>query len=242
MTDATLLGLPLLYLIGPLLLFGPILLFVAYSLGLGGLFKRSNGAAAESETAIERKRARKNRRIRETAWFLGGGVIRKKGPMAFVAQAGLFAAFAVFIATFSSWPSYRIMGPDEAVIKMTMSYPAARKIACRQRTREELQKLPPNMRAPKQCSRQRWPAEVMLWLDGAVIYERIVTPSGLSDDGPSIFYQRFTIRAGRHLIKARVRDAGGTRAAHELERSINIEKGSVVVVGFDENAKKIILR
>jgi len=98
------------------------------------------------------------------------------------------------------------------------------------------------MRAPQQCSRERWPAEVTLWLDGKVIFEKTVDASGLSDDGPSIFYDRFAIPAGGHTIKARIRDTGGTRKAHEIKQSVDIETGQVLVVGFDENEKKITIR
>ena len=242
MTDMTLLGLPIVYLLGPIFLFGPIVFFVAYTLGLGGLFKRREGPRGETADAIDRRRARENRRLRDGAWFLGTSTVRRKGVPAFALQAVLFTAFAAFIAVFSDSPDHRVRAEGAAMVKLTMSYPPARKEACRKRSREELQKMPPNMRAPNQCSRQRWLARVTIRLDGDALHQQIVSPSGLSDDGPSVFYARFSVPAGQHTFSVRLEDMGGTRPAHELERTVVLEEGVVFVVGFDENEKKITLQ
>lgn len=241
-TDITILGLPILYLLGPIFLFGPILVFVAYSLGVGTLFTRRAADAPETEGARDRRRARENRQIRDRAWFLGGRTRRAPTIGHYAVQFLLFGAFAVFIAGYSDWPPYRVLGSDEAVVKLSMSYPAERKEACRKLSREEMQKLPPNMRAPTKCTRARWSAEVTLWLADEVVFQKTVSPSGLSDDGPSIFYKRLAIPAGDHHIRARIHDIGGTRRAHEMAAHVTVEAGQVLIIGFDENARKITLR
>jgi hypothetical protein len=56
-------------------------------------------------------------------------------------------------ATSRPHPTYKQIPDDVALVKLSMSHLGGRE--CRKRTPEELQKLPPNMRAPLDCPRGR---------------------------------------------------------------------------------------
>jgi hypothetical protein len=58
-----------------------------------------------------------------------------------------------FIGYFATSPKYRQIPDDVALIKLSISHLGDRE--CRKRTPEELAKLPPNMRAPMDCPRER---------------------------------------------------------------------------------------
>jgi hypothetical protein len=58
-----------------------------------------------------------------------------------------------FIGYFATLPKYRQIPDDVALIKLSISHLGDRE--CRKRTPEELAKLPPNMRAPMECPRER---------------------------------------------------------------------------------------
>ena len=76
----------------------------------------------------------------------------------FVVIAALFAA----VATISSWPVYRTLPPDHAVIMLSFVHGADRQAECRRLTPAEIAKLPPNMRKTQDCPRGRRPLYVEL--------------------------------------------------------------------------------
>jgi hypothetical protein len=100
-----------------------------------------------------------------------------------------------------------------ALIKLSFAH-GAQKEDCRPRTAEELAKLPPNMRRPMVCARERLPVAVELLLDGAPLYQAVLPPTGLAGDGPSRAYQRFAVPPGQHELTrapARYRSRRGLR-------------------------------
>jgi len=127
-------------------------------------------------------------------------------PLRLVGQAVVYAGFAALIGYFSSAPAYRYFGGDDAILTVSFSHGAQRKGECHKLSREELAKLPPNMRKPVSCPRERLPVVVALDLDGHRLYEASLPPTGLAKDGPSHVYERFVIPAGRHTLVARLRD------------------------------------
>lgn len=243
MTDATLFGLPLLYLIGPLVVFGPILFFVAYSLGLGGLFRKSEGPAIAGDGAERRAHDRKVRIARDGAWYWGASPRKPSGILAYLGMAVLFLPFLVFIGVFADSPTHRVIEKDQALIKLSFAHAGQRVEDCRRLTREELANLPPNMRTPMKCARERWPVAVNLWLDEDLVYEKSVTPSGLSEDGPSVIYQTFAVPAGRHILRVRLLDSGAPDAVpFEESVTLDLTAGQVLAIGFDETSQRVIFR
>jgi hypothetical protein len=121
-------------------------------------------------------------------------------------QAVAYAAFAVFIGYFSTFPRYQHLQPDEALLRLSFKHPGKPVGDCRERTPEELAKLAPNMRTPKVCPRERSPITVKVDLDGKPLYEGLAPPGGLSKDGASTLYKRFEVPAGEHLVSVKMND------------------------------------
>jgi hypothetical protein len=90
-------------------------------------------------------------------------------PAAIVGQVILYGAFAAFIGTFATWPKYQQIPSDVALIKLSISHLGERE--CRKRTPEELAKMPPNMRAPLDCPRERSDIRLEMDLDGEPIFQ-----------------------------------------------------------------------
>ena len=128
-------------------------------------------------------------------------------PLRVVGQVVVYAGFAALIGYFASAPAYRYFAGDEAVLTVSFSHGANRRGECHTRTREELLKLPPNMRKPVSCPRERLPVVVEFELDGKPLYEASLPPTGLSKDGLSHIYKKFTVAAGSHMLVARLRDS-----------------------------------
>jgi hypothetical protein len=150
-----------------------------------------------------------------------------------IGQFVVLAALAAFAAAFSNWPVYRSTPDDAAVVKLSFTHSADRSAECRRRTPEELAKLPPNMRRPMDCPRERRPIATELSIDGHVVFSAELPPSGLSRDGPSQVYRRFVVPAGEHTIVARLRDT--PRASgydHERAATVTLRPGQSMAIDF----------
>lgn len=164
-------------------------------------------------------------------------------PAAWIGQGLLYALFALAIGTFSTWPAYRHLPADQALIKLSFTHHGKRVLECRQLSPAELAKLPPNMRAPMQCPRERVPVLVELDIDGARIIRYAAAPSGLSKDGPSAVYQRLPVAAGPHRIAVRLKDsAAGTGFDYSRDESVTLKPAQVLVIDFNADKGGITLQ
>lgn len=156
-------------------------------------------------------------------------------------QAVLYAAFAAFVGIFSGWPRYQVMPADQSVLKVSFIHHGQRIAPCRPYTPEELAKLPPNMRAPQKCERERAPVTVEVEVDGATVYSKVAQPSGLSRDGASAVYHRLNLAAGEHRITVRLKDQAAPGFNHTREATVRLAPAQVLVIDFDAEKGGITL-
>ncbi len=160
-----------------------------------------------------------------------------------IGQILLYAALAGVIGVFSRWPVYQHLAPDQAVIKLSLVHQAQLLGECVQQTPEELARLPPNMRAPSRCPRERSPLTVEVDVDGVLAHRQIASASGLSSDGPAAIYRRIEVDAGVHRIAVRLKDNARTDGFdYTLEREIELVPAEILVIDFDSADKRITLR
>jgi hypothetical protein len=222
------------YSLFPLLVFGPLFLWLLYNFGLKEILKipremrhrRRQEAAAAERFETERARKRGKGPV---------GIVRgaNRTAIGFFAQAVTYAWFAAVIGYLASSPPYTFAGAQTARIKLSVSHPGQRKVACRKRSLKELAELPANMRAPQDCPRERWPVHVEMELDGDVAFSQQSRPKGLSGDGPSIFYQAFQVPSGAHRITLRLREKGQSGFDHEITRLVDLAPGRSLAITFD---------
>jgi hypothetical protein len=152
--------------------------------------------------------------------------------MRIAAQLVLYVPLMVLIGYFSTLPRYHVTEPDEALVRVSFSHAAQRLQECRQRSDEELAKLPPNMRLREDCPRERAPTHFQLEIDGQVMVDRVIAPSGLSRDGPATLYSRLRVPAGRHSFVARLNDSPAAGFSHSAEATVDLAPGDAVVIDF----------
>jgi hypothetical protein len=134
---------------------------------------------------------------------------------------------------FSTQPRLVLLGDDQALLRLSFSHAAQRLQECRQRSAEELAKLPPNMRAAQDCPRERSPVTVELELDGKLLFRVVASPTGLSKDGASTVYRRLPVAAGRHRLVARLSDTATGSFNHFGEVTVDLGPGDALVVDFN---------
>lgn len=158
-------------------------------------------------------------------------------------QAALYALFAGVVGYGSTSPRYRHLQPDEALLRLSFSHPGRIVGDCRKPAPEELAKLPPNMRAPLVCPRERSPVIVRIELDGTELYHESFAPAGLSRDGAATGYRRLPIAAGRHQLRVQFNDDVHVQGyTYEREASIVAAAGQIVLVDLAPEKDGVIIR
>jgi len=74
----------------------------------------------------------------------------------------MYILFAVVVGALSVWPPYELVEEDRAIVSLVFAHAGERVGECRTFSQEELNKLPPNMRKPADCPRERHPVRVEL--------------------------------------------------------------------------------
>ncbi|MCP4407628.1 MAG: hypothetical protein GY807_07680 [Gammaproteobacteria bacterium] len=157
----------------------------------------------------------------------------KLSPLRFLAQFILYALFAVVVGYFSISPAYQYLAPGKAQLKLSFRHAGQHKVECRRLTPEELAELPPNMRNPFDCPRERVALVVELLLDGELLFHDSLNPSGLARDGSSAVYRRFIVDSGRHHLQARLRDSRREQGFdHDHAAEIELMPGQNFVIDF----------
>jgi hypothetical protein len=140
------------------------------------------------------------------------------------------------------WPEIRLLASSEAMLSLTFSHAGQRVGECRQLTQQELDELPPNMRRPADCPRERHPVFVRLKANGVVLFEDTLLPSGLWSDGKSNLYKRLRIDAGAYTLTMEMNDSGGTSTMDsERDFIVSVKPGQNLVIGFDTASRAFFL-
>ncbi len=161
----------------------------------------------------------------------------------YVGQGLAYAAFAAFVGYFATHPIYHQLGPDEALLRLSFKHPGQPVGECRQRTAEELARLPPQLRTPLDCPRERSPVRVRVELDGRVLYDEAFPPAGLRRDGAASGYRRLPIAAGRHDLKVAFNDdVKVTGFTHERAATVTVEPGQVILIDFVPERGGVVIR
>ncbi|OGS97762.1 MAG: hypothetical protein A3K04_12560 [Gallionellales bacterium RBG_16_56_9] len=151
----------------------------------------------------------------------------------YIGQGLFYALFMGVIGYFSTSPAYTHLPPDETLIKLSFSHAGQHKGACRERTPEELAKLPMTQRkVTTVCTRERADVVVELELDGKQLYHVVLRPAGLAHSGNSNIYRRIPVKAGIHTLKARLKDHTGDDFNYVHEETVNLAPGRIMVIDF----------
>lgn len=165
-------------------------------------------------------------------------------PMQYVGQVVFFALFMGVVGYFSAHPSYTYLQPDETLIKLSFSHAGQLKEACRERTPEEIAKLPMYQRkSTTVCeSRERSDVVVELEMDGTQLYHVIMKPNGFARSGTSNIYRRIPVKAGVHTLKARLKDHVGEEFNYKYEETVDLAPGRIMVIDFKSATGGFIFR
>ena len=152
----------------------------------------------------------------------------------YLLQAFNYTIFMALIWYFATSPSVRVIEDDEAMITVAFAHAGETREACRRLSQEELMKLPPNMRKPDDCPRERSPIIIEAMLDGKVIYSKTFLPPGIFNDGSVNIYYNSKVLAGIHKFEIKMDDSVRQQGFnHTLEQDINLNPAQLLLVEFE---------
>ncbi len=154
-----------------------------------------------------------------------------------------YALFAAVVGLLSVWPRYVLLDAEDAIISLSFSHAGKRVGECRTLSQEELNELPPNMRRPTDCPRERHPVRVELRSGDNLLYKDLLAPSGIWADGKANVYRRIVVPAGIHEIFIGMNDGvieGGF--AFQNQASVDIRPGRNLVIRFDEQSQQFLFQ
>lgn len=166
-------------------------------------------------------------------------------PLQYIGQGIFYALFMGVIGYFSTLPTYTHLQPDETLIKMSFRHAGQLVGECRQLTPEEIAALPPYKRrgAKKgECPRERSNVVVELELDGKLLYHETLIPTGMAHSSNANVYERITVKAGTHTVKARLKDHSGEEFNYAYEETVSLAPGRVLVIDFKAATGGFIFR
>jgi hypothetical protein len=144
-----------------------------------------------------------------------------------------WGAFGALIVVLSHAPPVAPVPEGAALLQVSIAHAGARLEPCRRLSPAELAARAPNMRAPEICPRARSPVRVTVELDGRVLVDEILPPSGLARDGSSSLYRRIAISAGERRLRVRVQeDLRAPARAFERRATMMLVPGQVLSIDF----------
>jgi len=162
--------------------------------------------------------------------------------MRLLIEISMYALFMVAIGALSVWPNYELVENDRAIISMVFSHAGQRIGECRKLSQDELNKLPPNMRKPADCPRERHPLRIELRGGDTALYRATLFPSGIWSDGKASVYRRVEVQAGAHELFVGMNDSGTEDFDYSSSVSVNLEPGRNLVIQFDEEIQQFLIR
>jgi hypothetical protein len=159
----------------------------------------------------------------------------KNKPLRYLLQALNYSIFMALIWYFASSPPVRIIEDDEAMITIAFAHAGDLREPCRRLSQEELMELPPNMRKPTECPRERSPVIIEALLDGKIIYNKSMQPPGIYNDGSINVYYSSRIPAGKHHFQIKMDDSVRVEGFnHSVEQDVDIKPAQIMLVEFDQ--------
>lgn len=103
-----------------------------------------------------------------------------------------------------STASLTVHGSTDGQLRLAWSARPERIEQCRQRTEEELARLPQHMRQPLACEGATAEYRLQVRVDGALVFERVVRGGGLRQDRSLYVFHELTLEPGDTALEVRL--------------------------------------
>jgi ferredoxin/coenzyme F420-reducing hydrogenase delta subunit len=159
---------------------------------------------------------------------------RRRGALLAFAGLALAGALSAIVLGASRF-GYALPPGGGSELVVSFKHPGSIESHCRDRTPEELQKLPPHMRQPRVCERRRAWVRMRAYVDGLRVVDRKYEPKGIWDDGNSLALERIPVSVGPHVVRVELGDTDNDDDwDHVSEKQLEFAARGNRVVTFDK--------
>lgn len=163
------------------------------------------------------------------------------GVLRWVGQAVAWLVFAALVGVFAHWPVFSQIPEDYGELTLSLAHLTERVGPCIQRTPEELAELPPNMRIPEECPRERVPAVIEVTVDDRTLLARSVRPAGLFSGGRVYLVESWPLPAGTYTLQLRLRDSPREQGFDkEQQFELRLSRGASAVLDVGDGEARLI--
>lgn len=138
---------------------------------------------------------------------------------------------------------------NQALIRLSWRMDGVTTEACRERTEEELERLPVHMRNPEACIGDIAPYRIRVTLDGRQVVRDTVRPAGARGDRPVYVFSDLPVEPGPHQVSVRVvallpegGEVGEGITSLAWDGTAVLEPREVGLITLDENSRELVLR
>lgn len=174
-------------------------------------------------------------RMRQT-FNTSGSATKSPWPLRIKSAVATIIAMAA-IAGLSAFPYERQVA--HSVMRVAIRLPGQVSEVCRDRTAEELAKLPLHMRTPRECERVALDYALSIEVDGQSVLKSTLSARGARGDKPLLFEDDLVIAPGSHKVSVRLNPAqqaeGAVVAADDF--SEDFIAGRAWLVSYNANTK-----
>lgn len=163
------------------------------------------------------------------------------GTLRLIGRGLAWLVFAALVGVLAHWPVFSQIPEDHGELTLSLAHLTERVGPCIQRTPEELEALPPNMRIPEECPRERVPAVIEVTVDDRTLLSRSVRPAGLFRGGRSYLVEAWALPAGNYSLRLRLRDSPREEGFDkEQQFDLQLTRGASAVLEVGDGEARLI--
>lgn len=132
--------------------------------------------------------------------------------------------------------------PREALLRLSWKMTGEVVEACRQRTPEELERLPVHMRNPDACEGRSSPYRLLVDVDGTRRADRVVEAPGIRGDRPIVVLEEVPVEAGDHRLRVvfQPTDSAAVTGPSVFEDTVNLAPREVLLITRDPESGHLV--
>jgi hypothetical protein len=162
------------------------------------------------------------------------------GPRDWGVQIVLWGVVLAGLGWFSRLPAIEVTAAGQTEIKLVVRYSGKRLGECREMSTADLENLPPNMRTPVVCPREKSRLYAELMIDDVIHVQETVTPSGLHNDGVLSAFHRIAVDTGNARLQLRIRDDERVEGfTHVMDETIPLSPDKVLTIHFTDDGFRL---
>jgi hypothetical protein len=154
------------------------------------------------------------------------------------------SAFALAAMYWLALAPYAPQGSDTSLLRLSWRMRGEIEEECRERSEEELEKIPVHMRTARVCEREAVAYELKVSIDGRDVLALHLIAAGAKGDRPIYVLEEFPLEPGAHRIRVALEADHGDddddddedekgEARTVLDEMVQFEKGRIHLVTLD---------